>query len=157
MTIHRLQREQLIRRPLEEVFAFFARPENLEAITPAFLHFRILTPSPIPMEPGALIDYRLKLYGVPVRWRTRIARFEPPGLFTDEQLRGPYASWHHLHEFEAVPEGTLMRDTVDYRVALWPLGVVADALLVKRSLRRIFDHRAEAIERLLAPVSSVPA
>jgi ligand-binding SRPBCC domain-containing protein len=149
VTSHRLERVQVIERPLEEVFAFFSDAENLETITPAFLHFRITSPRPIVLAPGALLDYELRLFGVPFRWRTRIETFEPPHRFTDVQLRGPYRRWHHTHSFRRVATGTEMTDVVEYQLPLGPLGALAHALLVRRSLRRIFDYRRDRIvERL---------
>jgi ligand-binding SRPBCC domain-containing protein len=145
----RLTRSQLIPRPLPEVFAFFAEAANLEAITPTFLRFRILTPAPIEMRVGARIDYRLSLWGLPVNWRTRISAWEPTSRFVDEQETGPYAYWHHLHEFEAEGSGTRMRDEVTYRLPFGPLGELAHTLWVKRQLRTIFDHRERAIVRRL--------
>ena len=139
--IHRLQRAQLIPRPLPEVFAFFADAGNLEMITPPTLGFEILTPRPIRMHAGTLIDYRLRLFGIPFRWQTRIETFEPLVRFTDVQLRGPYRRWHHLHEFFATTDGTLVVDTVDYALALGPLGSVAHALFIGRTLAQIFDYR----------------
>lgn len=144
-----LEHEQFISRPLAEVFPFFADAGNLEAITPEFLNFRILTPRPIPMHPGSLIDYQIKLFGVPLKWRTRIEEFEPPNRFVDVQLRGPYKLWHHTHEFREVEGGTLMTDRVRYQLYLGPLGSLAHTLWVGRTLARIFDHRRQTIERLL--------
>lgn len=149
MRIHRLERTQELRRPLDEVFAFYADAANLEAITPPFLRFRILTPAPIAMRPGARIDYALSLFGMPLRWRTRIAVWEPGVRFVDEQERGPYALWRHTHSFEARGGATVVRDVVEYALPLGPLGALAHALLVKRTLRRIFDHRTEATRRLV--------
>jgi ligand-binding SRPBCC domain-containing protein len=146
---HVLEREQFIPRPLGEVFAFFADAGNLEAITPAFLNFRILTPRPIPIEAGSLIDYQIRLFGVPLQWRTRIEEFEPPRQFSDVQLRGPYKLWHHTHEFREVEGGTLMTDRVQYQLYLGPIGWLAHALWVRRTLVRIFDYRRQTIERLL--------
>jgi ligand-binding SRPBCC domain-containing protein len=147
---HRLTRSQLIQRPLPEVFAFFADAANLEALTPAFLRFRILTPVPIEMRVGARIDYRLSLWGVPVSWRTRISAWEPMLRFVDEQEAGPYAHWHHLHEFEAEGNATRVRDEVTYRLPFGPLGELAHALWVRRQLRTIFDFREQAIAELMA-------
>jgi ligand-binding SRPBCC domain-containing protein len=142
---HVLERSQFVPRPRGEVFAFFADAHNLEAITPAFLRFRILTPAPIAMRPGALIDYRLSLSGVPFRWWTRIEAFEPEARFVDVQLAGPYRRWHHTHTFEDAPGGTLVKDRVEYALPLGPLGDLAHALFVRRRLATIFDHRARAI------------
>jgi ligand-binding SRPBCC domain-containing protein len=132
------------------VFAFFADAYNLETITPPFLRFRILTPRPIPMAPGTLIDYRLRLFGVPFRWRTRIERFEPGRGFVDAQIRGPYRLWHHTHEFERTAEGTHMRDRVRYALPLGVLGSVAHALAVRRMLDDIFAFRRRRIEEIFA-------
>lgn len=150
MSVHLLQRVQHIARPRSEVFAFFADAGNLERITPGFLNFRILTPQPIAMKPGALIDYQLSLYGVPLSWRTRIETFDPEDSFTDVQLSGPYRSWHHRHEFKDDAGGTEMRDVVRYELPLGPLGTLARALFVRRSLDRIFDHRRQVIAEVFA-------
>jgi ligand-binding SRPBCC domain-containing protein len=152
----RLVRRQFIARPVDEVFAFFAEAGNLEAITPAFLHFRITTPTPIEMAPGTLIDYRLRLFGCPFSWRTRIETFEPTRRFTDVQLRGPYRRWHHLHEFSEVDGGTMMVDCVEYELPLGPLGGLAHALFVRRTLERIFDYRRDRVEKLLSAAEPAP-
>jgi uncharacterized protein len=144
-----LEREQLIRRPLEEVFSFFSDAKNLERITPDFLRFRITAVSTPQIGPGTLLDTRLNLHGVPVRWRTRIEEWSPPHRFVDIQLRGPYASWHHTHEFESVPEGTLVRDRVRYRLPLGVLGEWLGGALATRDVDRIFAHRRERLEALL--------
>lgn len=147
--LHQLSRTQLVGRPLPEVFAFFSDASNLDALTPPFLHFRILTPMPIELRAGAQLDYRLSLFGVPVRWRTRITDWQPQERFVDEQEFGPYELWRHTHEFEARGGSTLMRDVVDYSEPLGPIGTVAHVLFVRRSLDRIFDFRRDAILRLL--------
>ena len=146
-----LEREQLLALPREQAFGFFADAGNLEAITPPWLGFRIATPRPIEMRPGALIEYRLRLHAIPIRWRTRIEVWEPPLRFVDAQLSGPYAIWHHTHEFEAVGEATLMRDRVRYRIGFGPLGELAQWALVERDLAKIFDYRRERIAALLKP------
>jgi ligand-binding SRPBCC domain-containing protein len=146
---HRLERFQSIARPLPEVFEFFSDAANLEAITPPFLRFRIMTPRPIEMREGARIDYRLSLWGVPLRWRTVITCFEPNARFIDEQEAGPYAYWHHLHEFESDGLGTRMRDEVTYRLPFGWLGSAVHAVWVERQLCTIFNYRARFIERLL--------
>jgi ligand-binding SRPBCC domain-containing protein len=145
-----LHREQRLPGSPEEVFPFFADAGNLEAITPPWLGFRIVTPRPIEMRPGALIEYRLRLHGLPLRWRTRIEEWVPSERFVDRQLSGPYRLWHHTHSFRPHPEGgTVMTDTVRYALPLGPLGSLAHALLVRRDLERIFDYRAEAVPALL--------
>jgi ligand-binding SRPBCC domain-containing protein len=148
---HVLERTQIVPRARSEVFAFFSDAHNLEAITPAFLRFRIATPGPIPMAPGTVIDYRLSLFGMPFGWRSVIERYEPEERFVDVQVKGPYETWRHLHEFSDAPGGTLVRDRVEYELPLGPLGQAARALFVRRVLERIFDHRARAIAELLAP------
>lgn len=150
MKSYRLERTQLIPRPVDEVFAFFAGAHNLEAITPDFLQFHITTPGPIQIAAGTLIDYQLRLFGVRFSWRSKIELFEPSHSFTDVQLKGPYHTWVHRHDFESVPDGTRMTDTVDYRLPLGPLGAVAHVLFVRRTLGQIFDYRAQRIEELLA-------
>jgi hypothetical protein len=138
-----------VARPRDEVFAFFADAANLEAITPPFLRFRILTPTPVEMRPGARIEYALSIFGVPLRWDTRITDWQPGVRFVDEQESGPYALWRHTHEFESQGDATLVRDVVEYAVPLGPLGQVAHVLFVERALDRIFDFRRDAIARLL--------
>jgi ligand-binding SRPBCC domain-containing protein len=148
-----LQRVQILDVPVEEAFEFFSRAENLEAITPPLLSFRITTPGPIEMGKGTTIRYRLKLHGIPVSWLTRIEEWDPPHGFVDRQIRGPYALWHHTHSFEPWgedDEGTRMTDLVRYGHRLGPLGTLAEHLIVRRDLDRIFDFRSERIPALLA-------
>jgi len=149
-----LERRQTVRRPRHEVFAFFANAENLERLTPPSLSFAILTPTPIVMAPGATIDYRIKLAGVPFRWRTVIESFDPDVRFVDIQASGPYRSWRHVHEFVDVPEGTSIRDRVDYEMPFGALGVLARALFVRAQLDRIFDHRRAVIGQLFGAAPS---
>lgn len=146
---YRLERTQFLPLPRSEVFAFFSDAGNLERITPEFLRFRILSPMPIAMKPGAEIDYRLRLFGIPFDWRTVIREWEPETRFMDVQAIGPYAKWEHTHTFEEVDGGTLVRDIVDYALPLGPLGRLGHVLFVKRQLRTIFDHRHRRIEELL--------
>ena len=105
MKIYELNITQRIDAPLEKVFDFFSKPENLAEITPSKLGFNILPPSPIVMEKGTLIDYTIKLFGIPIRWRTLITSYNPPKKFVDEQLKGPYSFWHHTHTFESIDQG----------------------------------------------------
>lgn len=121
-----------------EIFPFFGDARNLQAITPAWLDFQVVTPGPILMQAGTLIDYRLRVHGVPLRWRTRINAWEPPHRFVDEQLRGPYRQWVHEHTFVAQHGGTLARDVVRYAV---PGGALVNWLFVRRDVVRIFAHR----------------
>ena len=147
---HTLQREQLLPGSVEEVFAFFGDARNLEAITPPPLGFRVLTPEPIAMGAGTLIRYRLRVRSVPIGWLTAIREWDPPHRFVDEQVRGPYALWHHTHTFEPRPDGgTLMRDVVRYALPLGALGELAQRLFVARDLEAIFDFRARRIVELL--------
>lgn len=145
---HVLTAETWIPRPRMEVFDFFAAAENLERITPPELNFRIRTPLPIRMERGVLIEYRLRLFGVPFRWRTRISHWDPGVGFVDEQLQGPYAVWVHTHRFRDADGGTLVSDEVRYRLPLFPLGEAAYPL-VRLQLGRIFGFRARRLRELL--------
>ena len=147
--IHRLERRQHLNRPLEAVFEFFARAQNLERLTPPWLGFELLTPEPIEMRVGARIDYRLHVHRVPVRWSSRIDEWEPGRSFVDRQLHGPYALWHHRHAFEREGEGTIVRDQIHYAMPLGRLGDLADPLFVRRDLQRIFDYRHQAVEHAL--------
>jgi len=150
-----LEREQRLPATPERVFAFFCDAANLDALTPPWVGFRILTPLPIAMCRGALIEYRLRLAGVPVRWRTRIVEWEPPRGFVDVQERGPYALWEHTHQFAADATGVWMRDRVRYALPLGPLGEMAHALAVRASLAAIFDYRFARIrERFGDPWSA---
>ncbi len=157
MKIYSLRRSQLIPLPRSEVFAFFESAENLAHITPPSLGFRILTPLPITMKVGTVIDYTIRWLGFPVRWRTLITTYEPPDLFVDEQINGPYSLWHHVHRFEDIPEGTLMSDEVRYSLPFGLLGDVVHGLLVKRQLEHIFDYRAMVIGRLPDEERPIPS
>lgn len=140
--------------PLDEVFAFFSAAENLERLTPAALRFEILTPLPIVMQRGTLIDYGIRLRGVPMRWQTLIEEWEPGRRFVDLQLRGPYRSWRHEHLFTAVEAGTEVRDTVDYELPLGGLGDMAHWAFVRRELQTIFDFRARTVSELFAATAT---
>jgi ligand-binding SRPBCC domain-containing protein len=126
-------------KPLEKVFDFFSKAENLEVLTPEYLNFKILTPLPITMNEGRLIDYQIRLFGIPIRWRTEIKQWNPPHSFMDTQLKGPYLLWEHTHSFESLGErGTRMIDVVEYSV---PGGMLIDFLFVRKKLLAIFNFR----------------
>lgn len=152
-----LERIQIVPAELDEVFGFFKDPVNLGRLTPPQLGFRILTPSPVPMREGALIDYTIRVMGLAMRWTTLITAYDPPLRFVDEQLKGPYSYWHHTHEFTAVTGGTEVRDRVLYALPLGALGTLSHRLYVRRELEWIFDYRSDAVRRIFAapdPVAS---
>lgn len=136
------QSELWLPQPKELVFDFFGNARNLQAITPPWLKFEILTPAPIVMRVGALIDYRLRVHGFPIRWQTEITSWSPPHHFVDVQLRGPYTLWHHTHKFIDHNGGTNCFDEVRYR----PLGgSLMDRLFVRRDIEEIFAYRREQL------------
>lgn len=136
----------VINAPLEKVFEFFANAENLEKITPEFMQFKIITPTPIQMRKGTLIDYKLKVRGVPMKWRTLIDEWELNKKFVDTQLKGPYKLWHHTHEFMALtPTSTKMTDTVRYIVPFGFLGRLVHPILVRPDVEKIFAYRNSTI------------
>ena len=145
MTDLQLERTQLVHRNLDETFAFFADPQNLEAITPPWLHFRIIE-APDRLEHGSRLRYRLRLHGVPVGWLTEISAWHAPRSFTDRQLRGPYRLWEHTHRFTPVTAGTEIYDNVRYRV---PGGPFAPTVTVRRLVGEIFDYRSTRLRELL--------
>jgi len=142
-----IEREQWLPRPLDEVFAFFSRPENLQEITPPWLDFRVMDAPQIPF-PGALIRYRLRWHGIPLRWTSEITEWNPPHRFIDRAISGPYAAWNHEHSFTGQGNGTLVRDRVQYALPLGWLGVVAHKLRVSHDVERIFDFRAARMRQL---------
>ena len=138
-----LSADMVIDRPIGEVFDFFSRAENLEQITPASIHFNIITPTPIEMKRGALIDYSIRLHGVPIQWRTEIESWEPPYRFTDQQLQGPYKKWFHEHSFESLgPNETLVKDRVHY---IPRFGALVHKFFVKPDLMKIFTYRQDSL------------
>lgn len=146
MKVHLLERSQRVEAPIAEAFAFYGDERNLEPLTPPWLHFEVTTPRPITMTAGALLEYRLRLHGVPIRWRTRIDTWEPPTRFTDFQEKGPYSLWEHTHSFESDGDGaTIISDRVRYAIPLGPLGSLAHTLFVRSDLERIFDFRRDAV------------
>ena len=150
MKVHVLHHTQVLPYRIHDLFPFFEKPENLGRITPPQLGFRILTPLPIVMKVGTLIDYTLRVAGVRLRWTTLITTYNPPYEFVDEQLRGPYALWFHRHIFKPVPGGTEMTDSVHYALPFGVLGDLAHLLFVKRQVRGIFEYRTKVLGRALA-------
>jgi ligand-binding SRPBCC domain-containing protein len=137
--------ELLLPWPPGEIFPFFAEARNLEALTPPWLKFEVVTPPPIAMRVGALIDYRIRVHGLPIRWRTEIVEWNPPHGFIDVQLSGPYRLWHHTHTFEERGTSTLCRDDVRY----WPRGgALIDRLFVRRDVERIFAFRRQKLREI---------
>ena len=138
--------EQVVPQRLEEVFEFFSRAENLEELTPPWLHFRILKVEPSLMREGTKIDYRLRWRAMPIRWTTEILQWEPPRRFVDVQREGPYKVWHHQHRFEEVSGGTRIEDEVEYELPLGVIGRAVHAVIVRRDIEAIFEFRRRVVE-----------
>ncbi len=150
MTVHTIETEVWLPKPLDIVFPFFADARNLATLTPPWLRFSVLTPGPIQLKPGALIDYRLHLHGIPIRWQSEITAWQPPHRFVDEQRRGPYRRWIHEHTFVEHNGGTLARDRVQYAVSG---GSLVNYLFVARDLQRVFAFRKETLLRIFGSVT----
>ena len=137
--------EQWIPKPVKEIFPFFSEAKNLGVLTPEFLHFKILSQSTAEMEKGTLVDYQMKIHGIPIHWQTLIDEWEPGFQFVDTQLKGPYKSWHHTHRFIPMKGGTLLSDRVLYRLPLGILGGLAMGAKVRNDVQKIFDYRQKVI------------
>lgn len=148
LRVRTLTTELWLPRPIDDVFGFFSDAHNLDVLTPPWLHFRILTPQPIVLCQGALLEYRIRWRLIPLFWRTEISAWDPPRRFIDRQIRGPYRQWVHEHTFEARDGGTLMCDRVDYAVPGWLLEPLIDRLIVGPDVRRIFAYRQEKMREL---------
>ena len=148
MDCYELNSHQFIPEPIEKVFSFFSKPENLENITPERLHFTIHTPSPIPMDVGQIIDYTIRIRGISMHWRSRIARYDPPNCFIDEQIKGPYSIWHHTHTFMQKDGGTYIIDHVKYKIPFGFIGKIANSVWISRDLNSIFSYRKKAIAKI---------
>lgn len=138
-----LERETTIAQPIESVFSFFSDASNLEFLTPSWLKFKILTESPMFMGSGTKIDYELKLHGIPINWQSAITSWDPPHKFIDEQTKGPYTQWVHVHEFVESQNGILIKDMVEYQVVG---GLFTNVSYVSLQLNRIFDYRQKRME-----------
>jgi len=146
--------EQLVPLPITEAFRFFEDPANLLKITPPQMALTITNPEPVVMRKGAEIAYTLCVAGMPQRWRTLIAEYDPPHSFMDVQLRGPYRKWEHTHTLREVEGGTLMIDDIDYELPLGWLGSVIAGWFVRRQLAHVFAYRQAQIERLFPSTDS---
>ena len=148
MKIYELNKTQFINQPIDVVFYFFLKPENLALITPSKLAFKILTPTPITINKGTLIDYTIRLMRFPVHWRTLITKYNPPYEFVDEQIKGPYLFWHHTHTFKAVNGGSEIKDKVRYSIPMGYLGQFIHKIWIKKDLEKIFEYRKAVIDKL---------
>jgi hypothetical protein len=144
------QSQLWINQPVDRVFEFFGSAQNLEIITPPYLHFKIVAQSTDSIQKGTLIDYRLRLHGFPLRWRTEISEWHPGQFFVDTQLRGPYQVWRHTHRFTPFRGGTLVEDRVLYRVPLGNLGKLVAGAFVRKDVREIFNYRSHRIFELFS-------
>ena len=150
MKVYEIKTKQTINKPIAEVFSFFSKPENLAVITPKKLDFRILTPMPIKMEKGTVIDYTIKLIFFRVHWRTLITSYKPSYTFTDEQIKGPYSFWNHRHDFKQTVDGVEITDRVRYAVPFGILGRLVHWLWIRHDLKHIFEHRTNVIGNLFS-------
>jgi len=153
MKVYNLETTQFIKAPMDKVFEFFSKPENLKEITPEKLAFRILTPIPIKMDKGTIIDYTIRLFCIPIHWRILITEFDPPHKFVDEQLKGPYLFWHHTHIFKEKDGGVEMIDRVLYAIPMGLLGRFMHFIWIKNDLKKIFLHRKQVIDKKLTSIS----
>ena len=149
MKLNEINSEQFINIKIQNVFDFFSKPENLQEITPKRLGFNIITPGPIEMEKGTVIDYYIKISYIPIRWRTIITNYNPPYKFVDQQIKGPYSFWHHTHTFSKLNGGTLIKDNIKYLVPFGIIGKIINKIWIKRDLENIFDYRKNKIKILL--------
>ncbi len=140
-----LRSDIMVSQPRSEVFAFFSDAHQLEKITPPSVKFSVITPKPIEMKAGTLIDYKLKVHGLPIRWQSKITIWEPESRFVDEQVKGPYKHWHHEHIFKDYEGGTHIIDIVDYDV---PFSFLLHSLLIRPDLEKIFNYRFVKIMEL---------
>ncbi len=148
MKTHILETVTIIHKPLLEVFDFFSKAENLNILTPPELHFKIITPLPIKMEPTTIIDYRIKLNGISFNWRTEICNWEPPYRFVDQQLKGPYKKWHHTHSFIEKNGVTEMTDRIEFLSPGWIFEPIINALFIEKKVKKIFAYREKKLKEI---------
>lgn len=153
MKDYTLYRETFVKQPPDKVFEFFSKAENLELLTPKWLKFQIVTPLPIAMRQGTVIDYKISLFGIPMNWQSEISAWHPPLSFSDTQLKGPYTKWVHRHRFEEKDGGTLIIDNVKYRMPGAFLTPLINTLFVKPQLNQIFNFRAKIIRQQFSEIT----
>lgn len=155
---YRLSTSQIVSATPSQVFPFFENPGNLSGITPPWLDFKLINSDEI-IRPrnGARYDYTIRWFGIRIHWQSEIVEYAPPHRFIDVQLKGPYELWHHLHTFEEVAAGTLVKDAVTYRLPFGPLGRMTHILAVKRQLRDIFIYRAISIDKWVSAAAPIDA
>lgn len=146
------ERTTILHAPLPRVFEFFSAPENLARITPPSMRFHIVAGPNRRLQEDDRIEYRIRLFGIPLRWVTRIAMWRDNEAFVDVQERGPYKAWRHTHTFRQTSDGVEMHDRVEYELPFGVVGRLLGGLLVRRELKRIFDYRSEAITFALTNV-----
>ena len=155
MKLYHFERSQILARRRAEIFAFFADPQHLAAITPDYVHFKFLREPPTVLQGGSVLLYRIRLLAAAIRWQSVIEAWEPPARFVDLQVKGPYAYWRHIHEFEDAGEDrTRSRDRIDFALPFGPLGSIAYRLFVARTLTSIFDFRAQHLDSILGAASA---
>ena len=145
MKYFQINKTQFIEKPIDVVFSFFSKPENLEKITPQYLHFEILNDSPIHMKEGLVINYKMKIRKIPVKWSSVIKSYNPPFSFIDEQIKGPYAFWYHEHKFIKEKGGTRVDDCIKYKIPFGFFGRLVNKLWVANDLEEIFNFRKNTI------------
>lgn len=154
MKIHEFKCDLWLPQSRAQIFSFFSDPANLDAITPPWLHFKILTPSPMTIKEGTLLHYRLRVHGIPLHWTSKITSWNPLERFVDEQLRGPYRLWVHEHTFQEHNGGTLVKDFVRYAT---PLDLFLHRLFVRPDLVKIFKFRSDQLQRRFDPAQDAPS
>ena len=153
MKTYNLKFEQKIDLPVSDVFDFFSKPENLSLITPSRLKFDIITPTPLEMKDGQLIDYSLKImYVIKLHWRTLITHFEKPVKFIDQQIKGPYSLWHHTHKFKKIDGGTLIIDELKYAIPFGFFGRLIHFLYIKHDIKSIFEYRHKNLDKIFSEI-----